>query len=98
MYDNFDRLEFNDLRNQIRKQEQIVSKLQADLHNSYREYQHLSEKAYRMAAEQMRKACIAQAVALAKAGAPPEQFEKVLSQIPINPAQEEAFLKDIHES
>lgn len=89
--------EFKDLQVQAKRLESTIQKLQADLHNSYRDYQRLSEKAFRNAAESMRDACIKQAVALARAGVPPEKFEEVLGQIPVYPAHRED-ISDIQES
>jgi hypothetical protein len=91
-------VEFNDLKNRAMKLEQTIQKLQADLHNAYREYQRLSDEAYKFAAQNMKNACIAQAVALAKAGAPPEQFERILGEIPLSPAFVDDILEDIHET
>jgi translation initiation factor 2 alpha subunit (eIF-2alpha) len=81
--------EFQDLKDQSRQLETTIQRLQADLYNAYREYQRLSEKAFRHAAESMREACTKQAVALAQSGVPPEKYEEILSQIPIYPGSRE---------
>ncbi len=89
--------EFDELKSQAVDLEKTIQRLQADLYNAYREYQKLSEEAFRHAAESMRDACINQAVSLAEAGAPPEKIRDILSQISIYPSQRDS-IQDIHES
>lgn len=89
-------LEFRDLQARALKLESTIQKLQADLYNAYREYQRLSEEAYKHAATSMREACIRQAISLAEAGMPPAKFEEILNEISIYPMQRED-IRDIQD-
>lgn len=88
--------EYYDLRNRAQKLESTIQKLQADLYNAYREYQRLSEEAYKHAAISMREACIKHAVSLAESGVSPDKIRDVLSQISIYPSQRDD-VSDVHE-